>query len=333
MDWNHQLTALNYFLANMYDEKEEAKRVTEQGGLEKIHIKFSEQAITNWYNILKYAALEENKIISFLSFITDTPQEKGYKNEFLKGIIENIRQHTISKYGPNTSISWKSDTITEAEKEKLMGNRSNILPISFLEIGMDCSKAVARVKVGNELGTGFLIANNWFVTNNHVLNSLSAAQNASIQFNYQLSKNGNYIEHENCELDPGEGHFFTDEKDDWTIVKAKGNLNQKYGALRLTKKTVNKTDFVNIIQHPEGGPKQIALYNNMVTYCDENIVQYLTDTLPGSSGSPVFNTDWEVVALHFSGGWTAEPGNINSVYRNEGINIQKIVKVLQDNNL
>ncbi|GAA3946235.1 trypsin-like serine protease [Chitinophaga oryziterrae] len=333
MDWNRQLTALNYFLANMYDEKEETKRLSEEGGLNKIQIRFSEQAITNWYNILRHAAFEEDKIIRFLTFITDTPQEKGYKNEFLKGIIENIRQHTISKSGPDTTMDWKSDTITKADKEKLMGNRSNILPISFLEIGMDCSKAVARIRVGNELGTGFLIANNWLITNNHVLDSLSAAESASIQFNYQLSKKGNHIEHEDCELDPGNGRFFTDEKDDWTIVKVKGDLNEKYGALRLAEKGISKTEFVNIIQHPEGGPKQIALYNNMVTYSDENIVQYLTDTLPGSSGSPVFNTNWEVVALHFSGGWTSEPGNANPVYRNMGLNIRKLVKVLQDNNL
>ncbi len=31
-------------------------------------------------------------------------------------------------------------------------------------------------------------------------------------------------------------------------------------------------------------------------------VHYLADTLPGSSGSPVLNRHWEVIALHHSGG-------------------------------
>ncbi len=30
-------------------------------------------------------------------------------------------------------------------------------------------------------------------------------------------------------------------------------------------------------------------------------VQYVADTMEGSSGSPVFNRKWEVVALHHSG--------------------------------
>ncbi|MGL4649089.1 MAG: trypsin-like peptidase domain-containing protein, partial [Caldilineaceae bacterium] len=46
---------------------------------------------------------------------------------------------------------------------------------------------------------------------------------------------------------------------------------------------------------------------------------YLTDTLPGSSGSPCFNDRWEVVALHHSGGWLREPGAKGTFFRNEGM--------------
>ena len=63
---------------------------------------------------------------------------------------------------------------------------------------------------------------------------------------------------------------------------------------------------------------------------DENRVQYLTDTLPGSSGSPVFDRDWNVIALHHSGGWIAEPNapSKSTFYRNEGINISKLIAEL-----
>jgi endonuclease G len=33
----------------------------------------------------------------------------------------------------------------------------------------------------------------------------------------------------------------------------------------------------------------------------DNFLHYRTDTSPGSSGSPVFNDQWEIVALHHSG--------------------------------
>jgi len=58
---------------------------------------------------------------------------------------------------------------------------------------------------------------------------------------------------------------------------------------------------VNIIQHPNGEPKQLAIRNNQVVDELELFLHYRTDTDPGSSGSPVFNDQWEVVALHHSG--------------------------------
>src|SRR5262249_4270201 len=61
---------------------------------------------------------------------------------------------------------------------------------------------------------------------------------------------------------------------------------------------------VTIIQHPNGEPKQIALRENMVLKFPEagdRFLHYQTDTTPGSSGSPVYNDQWELVALHHSG--------------------------------
>jgi len=57
-------------------------------------------------------------------------------------------------------------------------------------------------------------------------------------------------------------------------------------------------------------------------------VQYLTDTLPGSSGSPVFDKDWRLVALHHSGGWIPEPGSRDRVFRNQGIHVDRVIEVL-----
>ena len=93
----------------------------------------------------------------------------------------------------------------------------------------------------------------------------------------------------------------------------------------LTRVRVQKRDRVNIIQHPSGGPKQISLYHNLVSFANDQRIQYLTDTLPGSSGSPVFDNDWRVVALHHSGGWLNEPGSKKTHYRNEGIHINNII--------
>ena len=60
------------------------------------------------------------------------------------------------------------------------------------------------------------------------------------------------------------------------------------------------------------------------------MVQYVTSTLPGSSGSPVFNDNWEVVALQHSGGKLPEPTTRQSYYRKEEIWIGSILKDLPE---
>jgi V8-like Glu-specific endopeptidase len=102
----------------------------------------------------------------------------------------------------------------------------------------------------------------------------------------------------------------------------------KWGFLKLKPIDIQLEDKVNIIQHPAGGPKQIAMNDNEVKYVDETVVQYITDTLPGSSGSPVFNDDWQVIALHHSGGNIPEPSTNSIHFRNEGIRIGAIIKDL-----
>ena len=70
------------------------------------------------------------------------------------------------------------------------------------------------------------------------------------------------------------------------------------------------------------------MYSNVVAFVGANRVQYLTDTEPGSSGSPVFDKEWNVVALHHSGGWVSEPGAVDpnrQFYRNEGILIDAVI--------
>ena len=65
--------------------------------------------------------------------------------------------------------------------------------------------------------------------------------------------------------------------------------------------------------------------DNQVKYMDETVVQYITDTLPGASGSPVFNDNWQVAALHHSGGNIPEPSTNSIHFRNEGIRIGAII--------
>ncbi len=85
---------------------------------------------------------------------------------------------------------------------------------------------------------------------------------------------------------------------------------------------------LNIIQHPKGREKEIVIYNNRVQKIYPQFIQYETDAEPGSSGSPLFNSQWQLVGLHHS----ALVEELGKVAGYLGTRIHHIVKDLQKSN-
>lgn len=225
--------------------------------------------------------------------------------------------------------NWRGDA-SRSHLEKLTGQQSTLLPISFLENGVYAARSVAKISIpGVGCGSGFLINQNILLTNHHVLADEATATSAEAIFNFQLDRNGRDASTQSFRLSPGE-FFLSSKSDDWTAVKIDGEANATWGRLSLSTTPAVKDQHVNIIQHPGGQPKQVALYNNLVQFTDSTCIQYLTDTMNGSSGSPVFNSGWEVVAIHRAGGWLREPNSPSNrqYFRNEGTPIEIVRKRL-----
>lgn len=86
-----------------------------------------------------------------------------------------------------------------------------------------------------------------------------------------------------------------------------------------------------VIGHPLGGGLQVSLHDSLLLDVDdeERLLHYRTPTDPGSSGSPVFNTKWEVIALHHSGSSKTKRLHGAGTYEaNEGITLAAIRKAL-----
>lgn len=195
---------------------------------------------------------------------------------------------------------------------------ADFLPASFLQKGSQRAKAVCRISVPGGFGTGFLIASHDFImTNNHVLPDSFTAQSSVAEFGFEDSGR----ELLRVPLNPDK-LFITDEDLDFTIVGCDGSLLEDVEPIPLLRNpaTITREERVNIIQHPRGRPKEIAIHENKVIRILDKVVRYRTDTEPGSSGSPVFNNQWDLVALHHAG-W-AEAGGTAT---NEGIRIASIV--------
>ena len=70
----------------------------------------------------------------------------------------------------------------------------------------------------------------------------------------------------------------------------------------------------------DGRPRLIAIRHNLLLSVDDALsLTYSTDTQPGSSGAPVLNDRWELVALHHSS--QTRPGIVGNV----GIRVSAIV--------
>jgi V8-like Glu-specific endopeptidase len=76
---------------------------------------------------------------------------------------------------------------------------------------------------------------------------------------------------------------------------------------------------------------QISLHDSVLLDIDndERLVHYRTPTDPGSSGSPVFNALWEVMALHHGGSASTPRLRGEGTYEaNEGISLSAIRRAL-----
>jgi V8-like Glu-specific endopeptidase len=125
-----------------------------------------------------------------------------------------------------------------------------------------------------------------------------------------------------------DGCFYTNPDLDYTIVQL-ADVPPFGKPLRLKPTVLRANDRVMIIQHPGGHYKKISLQNNFVAYADRRVVQYTTSTTPGSSGSPVLDDEFQVVAIHHSGGMIREPSTQRQYLRNEGMSMVSILEDVQ----
>lgn len=260
------------------------------------------------------------------------------------------RDHLIKAIDKGNPLAGEPDErrkaarIKRAGAEIVQGPTVDFLNVSFLELARSRANAVARVifRNGQAHGTGFMISDRLFVTNNHVIQTAAFAGGLLAEFDYELKLDGTPRAVTRFAFDPG-AFFVTDDQDDldYTVIAIGGRASggkelAAFGRVPLSGSPDRHVigEFVNIIQHPDGEPKKLALHENRIVTRLEHVLHYETDTLGGASGSPVFNLQCEVVALHHWGGphrqTTDTDGQPVNRDVNEGVRISSILKELNE---
>ena len=225
---------------------------------------------------------------------------------------------------------------------------------------------ICRVETPTSSGTGFLLGPDVLITNYHVLKDViddpSLATRVVLRFDYKvirddssqevISKGTTFslavdwlIDHSpysSADTVDDPSKISAPDELDYALFRAGGNPGRSpaggtsapgapaRGWIDVAAEPValdpGRIGF--IIQHPKGAPLKLAFGALTQVNANGSRVRYDTNTEAGSSGSPVFDVDLNLLALHHAG----DPDFSRLAHYNQGVPFAAILKLLADRN-
>ena len=254
------------------------------------------------------------------------------------------------------------ETTASSGFERAIRNRLPIFDFAVWREKMTAVEGlICEIEIdGNPAGTGFLVGPAAVMTNYHVLEDVltgkTPADKVVCLFDYKVLSNGSRMRTTSVGLDPTGWNLDSsppsaDEKTntpdrtvptadqlDYALVKLARAIGDE-PALSRVGDQAPKRGWVAIpsappvflpkaplliAQHPDGKPLKLSVDTDSVIGVNPNRtrVRYTNNTEPGSSGSPVFDLEWNLVALHHLG----DPAYDHPPSYNQGVVIDLIRK-------
>ncbi len=230
--------------------------------------------------------------------------------------------------------------------EKLLGDNNALRDPAIDRARLEQMEGrVCRIELrGSPKGTGFLIGPDLVLTAFHVVKSVirdrSLADALAFRFDYKVGDRTDIRDQQLRTLAKGDSwlvdHAQYSEMDsrsdpkpevpaknelDFAVMRLADNVGYEHiesrrrnrGWVELSERAPDYQAIrgVIILQHPRGEVLKLAGKGTMLTVADEGLrVRYTVATDPGASGSPVFDADLRLIAMHHAGD-PDKPGKYN----------------------
>jgi hypothetical protein len=214
--------------------------------------------------------------------------------------------------------------------------------VQWLREALEICRSVARIenKYGDGIGTGFVLAGHelwpgWpprvLLTNAHVVPDALSVEDTFIAFR-GLAATGPDAQ-VSVQAAGGEWLYLSPREEyDACILALPDTLSDQVVALQARKNFpvlgMGAVPRAYVIGHPLGGfDLKVSLHDTKLLAADARYAHYRSPTQRGSSGSPVFDEDWKVIALHHAA-VGSYPGSAQPA--NEGIRFDVLRAVLRE---
>ena len=306
----------------------------------------------------KYVRLNATYPSAVLQIIT-AANRQGWTVPFIEAArAENPGNAALYEFGERLDlVSVKSSVLKQAH-ERVVRKKNQFFDVSIwrTKIG-NIEPTVCRIEIDKDeytviYGTGFLLGPSVLMTNYHVMEPVIAGEipHTAVVCRFDYKRNsGNAINQGktyglagNWLIDSSPSSPLDqpapEDRLDYVLLRLDGTPGKDpilpvpgaAGVARgwlvpLATYAFPADSSLFILQHPQGDPLKLALdTDSIIEVRDQTRVRHRTNTEEGSSGSPCFNQDWELVALHHSG----DPNFARSADYNEAIPFEAILKLL-----
>jgi V8-like Glu-specific endopeptidase len=281
-----------------------------------------------------------------------SPAGGGGCADRLAGIMSRHIARTQRQWSVTTSALPDIQRAIESNPDAF---EKNFLGESYLSLDMVRRMLTACASIGcvvntrgERLGTGFLVkgaalkemfgAEPFFITNAHVISkgvpSAIPPEDALVTFEVESAASDKPVFYKVAEMvftsPPAElgVRSATYDNLDVTVVRL-AELTGGYSTLPAAAALplINAKAKAYVVGHPRGSGLQISLHDSLLLDIDDEarLIHYRTPTDPGSSGSPVFNAQWEVIGVHHGGSRTAPRLHGSGTYEaNEAIALSAV---------